>query len=96
MQVTEVRIYLRNEKKLKAFVTTTLDSALVIHNMKVIQGHKGLILCMPSRKGPDEKYRDVVHPINNDFRAEIEKKVFAAYEEEVKKIPQEATVSVVR
>lgn len=88
MQVTEVRVYLRNERKLKAFVTVTLDNCLVIHNMKVIQGQKGLILCMPSRKGPDDTFRDVVHPITNEFRADLEKSVFAAYEEEVKKLTQ--------
>lgn len=88
MRVTEVRVYLRNETKLKAFVTVTLEDALVIHNMKIIHGQRGLLLCMPSRKGPDEKYRDVVHPINNQFRHEIEQNVFAAYEEEVKKLSQ--------
>lgn len=88
MQVTEVRVYLRNEMKLKAFVTVTLGHCLVIHNMKVIQGQKGLILCMPSRKGPDGTFRDVVHPITNEFRADLEKGVFAAYEEEVKKLTQ--------
>ncbi|MEK6543758.1 MAG: SpoVG family protein [Elusimicrobiota bacterium] len=84
MQITEIRVYIRNEQKLKAFVTMTLENKLVIHNMKIVQGTKGLILCMPSRKGPDGKYRDIVHPISNDLRHEFEQKVFAAYEEEIK------------
>ncbi|MBI2070446.1 MAG: septation protein SpoVG family protein [Elusimicrobia bacterium] len=88
MEISDVRVYLRNENKLKAFVTITLGKVLVVHNMKVIQGQKGLILCMPSRKGPDGKFRDVVHPITNEFRRELENKVFATYEEEVKKLSQ--------
>ncbi|MFC1521068.1 SpoVG family protein [Elusimicrobiota bacterium] len=86
MEPTEIRIHLRNEKKLKAFVTVTLDNAFVIHNMKVIEGQKGLILCMPSRKGPDGQFRDVAHPISNEFRSLLEKKVFEAYEKEVKNL----------
>ena len=86
MEISDVRIYLRNENKLKAFVTVTIGKALVVHNMKVIQGLKGLLLCMPSRKGPDGKFRDVVHPITNDFRHELEQSVFRVYEEEVNKL----------
>lgn len=86
MEINDIRIYLRNENKLKAFVTVTLAKVLVVHNMKIVQGQKGLILCMPSRKGPDGKFRDIVHPITNEFRGELEKKIFSAYEEEVKKL----------
>lgn len=86
MNITEIRVYLRNEQKLKAFVTVTFDNSLVVHNMKIVEGQKGLILCMPSRKGPDEKFRDVVHPINNEFRGTLEEKVFEAYKSEVDKL----------
>ncbi|MBI4063103.1 MAG: septation protein SpoVG family protein [Elusimicrobia bacterium] len=88
MEISDVRVYLRNENKLKAFVTVTFNKVLVVHNMKIIQGQKGLLLCMPSRKGPDGKFRDVVHPITNDFRHALEQKVFGAYEDEVKKLSQ--------
>ncbi|MBI4370055.1 MAG: septation protein SpoVG family protein [Elusimicrobia bacterium] len=91
MEITDVRVYLRNENKLKAFATVTLGSVLVVHNMKVIQAPKGLILCMPNRKGPDGAFRDVVHPITNEFRHELEQRVFAVYDEELKKRPPEQT-----
>ncbi|MFI5360790.1 MAG: septation regulator SpoVG [Elusimicrobiota bacterium] len=85
MQITEVRVHLRSEEKLKAFVTVTFDHCFVVRNMKVIDGEKGLILCMPSRKMPDGSFKDVAHPISAEFRALLEKNVFARYEEERRK-----------
>ncbi|MBI4051772.1 MAG: septation protein SpoVG family protein [Elusimicrobia bacterium] len=85
MEVTEIRIHLRNEEKLKAFVTITFDSCFVVRNMKVVQGAKGLILCMPSRKLSDGSFKDVAHPITAEFRKVLEDKVMAAFQEEVKK-----------
>jgi stage V sporulation protein G len=83
--ITEVRIHLRNEDKLKAFATVTFDRCFVVRNMKVIDGDKGLILCMPSRKMPDGTFKDVAHPISAEFRSVLEKKVFACYEDELKR-----------
>ena len=85
MEITEVRVHLRNEDKLKAFVTVTFDRVFVVRNMKVIEGDKSLILCMPSRKMPDGTFKDVAHPISAEFRSLLEKKVFACYEDEVRK-----------
>ncbi len=85
MEITEVRVHLRNEDKLKAFATVTFDHCFVVRNMKVIDGDKGLILCMPSRKMPDGSFKDVAHPISAEFRSLLEKKVFACYAEEQKK-----------
>ena len=85
MEITEVRVHLRSEDKLKAFVTVTFDHSFVVRNMKVIVGEKGLILCMPSRKMPDGSFKDVAHPISAEFRTLLEKKVFACYEEERRK-----------
>ena len=82
MEITEVRVHLRNEEKLKAFATVTFDHCFVVRNLKVIESEKGLILCMPSRKMPDGSFKDVAHPISADFRSHLEKKVFACYEEE--------------
>ena len=82
MEITEVRVHLRNEEKLKAFVTITFDRCFVVRNVKVIAGDEGLILCMPSRKMPDGSFKDVAHPISVEFRSLLEKKVFACYEEE--------------
>lgn len=85
MEITEIRIHLRNEDKLKAFATVTFDHCFVVRNMKVIVSEKGLILCMPSRKMPDGTFKDVAHPISAEFRAHLEKKVFECYESERKK-----------
>lgn len=85
MEITEVRVHLRNEDKLKAFATVTFDNCFVVRNMKIIAGNKGLILCMPSRKLPDGTYKDIAHPISVGFRKVLEDRVLACYEEEVKK-----------
>ncbi len=82
MEITEVRVHLRSEDRLKAFATVTFDRCFVVRNMKVIEGTQGLILCMPSRKMPDGAFKDVAHPISAEFRSILEKKVFACYEEE--------------
>lgn len=87
MEITEIRVTLRNEEKLKAFVTVTFDKCFAVRNMKIVDGEKGPMLCMPSRKLPDGTFKDVAHPINADFRAYLEKKIFVAYEEEIKKHP---------
>jgi len=83
MEVTEVRIHLRNEARLKAFATVTFDGAFVVHNMKVVEGNNGLIVCMPSRKIKDGTYKDIAHPIDNDFRGKLEALVLKAYKEEL-------------
>ncbi len=85
MEITEIRVHLRNEDKLKAFATVTFDNCFVVRNMKIIEGNKGLILCMPSRKLPDGTYKDVAHPINVPFRKLLEDRVLASYHDEVKK-----------
>jgi stage V sporulation protein G len=85
LEITEVRVHLRSEEKLKAFATVTFDRCFVVRNMKVIEGPEGLILCMPSRKMPDGSFKDVAHPISAEFRSILEKKVFACYEDERRK-----------
>ena len=85
MEITEIRVHLRGEEKLKAFVTVTFDNCFVVRNMKVIQGSKGLILCMPSRKLADGQYKDIAHPVTMGFRHQLETRVLAAYEAELKR-----------
>ena len=85
MQITEIRVHLQSEDKLKAFVTVTFDNVFVVRHMKIIEGNKGLILCMPSRKLPNGTYKDVAHPITVEFRKFLEDKILSAYEAEVKK-----------
>jgi stage V sporulation protein G len=78
---TEVRISTRNDDKLKAFVTITLNEALVIRGIKVIEGRERLFVAMPSRPKPDGSFQDVVHPINQDVRRRLEGHVLEVYRE---------------
>jgi stage V sporulation protein G len=81
MEITEVNINLRDEEKLKAFVNITFDDVFVIRGLKVIEGKSGLFVCMPSRKLNDGTYKDIAHPINNDFRQTMEGLILNRYEE---------------
>lgn len=83
MNITEVRITLRNEEKLKAFASITFDDCFVVRGLKVINGSQGYFVSMPSRKRRDGSYQDIAHPINNDMRREIEDKVLDAFEREL-------------
>jgi len=87
MEITEVRVHLCFEEKLKGFATVTFDDCFVVRNMKIISGNKGLIVCMPSRRLEDGTYKDVAHPITISFRKKIEDRVLACYEEERKNSP---------
>lgn len=79
MNITEVNINLRDEDKLKAFVNITFDDVFVVRGLKVIEGKNGLFVCMPSRKLEDGTYKDIAHPISNDFRQQLETQVIEEY-----------------
>lgn len=79
MEITEVRLTLREEDRLKAFVSITFDNAFVVRGLKVIEGNSGLFVAMPSRRGKDGTFRDVAHPINNETRDMIENVVLEEY-----------------
>ena len=83
MKITEVRITLRNEEKLKAFASITFDDCFVVRGLKIINGSQGHFVSMPSRKRRDDSYQDIAHPINNEMRNEIENKVLDAFEKEL-------------
>jgi stage V sporulation protein G len=85
IQITEVRVSLRDDDKLKAFVSITLADCFVIRGLKVIRGNKGLFVAMPSRRKPDGTYQDLCHPINNETRSMMEDLIINAYYEEVEK-----------
>lgn len=87
MKITEIRIQLMGEERLKAFASVTFDDSFVVRNMKIVQGGKGVFLCMPSRKLPDGSHKDMVHPINQDFRKYLEENIIKAYQEELAKKP---------
>ncbi len=88
MEITEVRINLKDEDKLKAFVSVTLDGCFVVRGLKVINGSQGYFVSMPSRKRKDGSYQDIAHPINNEMRKHIEGKVLDAFEAELAKEQQ--------
>lgn len=81
MQITDVRVRkITKEGKMKAVVSITLDDELVIHDIKVIEGDKGLFIAMPSKKAADGEYRDIAHPINSRTRERIQIMILDAYE----------------
>ena len=75
MTITEIHINLRDEEKLKAFVNITFDDVFVIRGLKIIEGKEGLFVCMPSRRLEDGTYKDIAHPITNEFRRQLETQV---------------------
>ncbi len=90
MKITEVRVSLCNEERLKAFANITFDDEFVVRGLKVIKGHNGFFVSMPSRRRSDGSYQDIAHPINNQMRATLEEAVLAAYEEELGKSGEES------
>ncbi len=81
MQVTDVRIRkITKEGKMKAIVSITLDDEFVIHDIKIIEGEKGMFIAMPSRRAGDGEYRDIAHPINSDTREKVQKMILDKYE----------------
>ena len=82
MQITDVRIRkVDKEGKMKAVVSITIDDEFVVHDIKVIDGEKGLFIAMPSRKASDGEYRDIAHPINSGTRERIQNLILKKYEE---------------
>ena len=81
MQITDIKIRkLFDEGPMKAIVSVTFDGQLAVHDIKVINARDKYFIVMPSRKNPDDTYRDIVHPINAPFRGELEAAVIAAYQ----------------
>jgi stage V sporulation protein G len=82
MNITDVRVRkVTKEGKMKAVVSITIDDEFVVHDIKVIEGEKGLFIAMPSRKATDGEYRDIAHPINSKTRSEIQEIILQKYEE---------------
>ena len=86
MIITDIKVRkLFEEGPMKAIISVTFDGQLALHDIKVISVREKNFIVMPSRKNPDGTYRDIVHPINADFRGEMEEMVLRAYEEELAK-----------
>ena len=81
MQITDVRIRkVAKEGKMKAVVSITIDNEFVVHDIKVIEGEKGLFIAMPSRKMGEGDFRDIAHPLTSETRNKIKEAIFAEYE----------------
>ena len=81
MRITDVRVRkIDKEGKMKAIVSVTFDDEFVVHDIKVIDGDKGLFVAMPSKKASDGGYRDIAHPINSSTRDSIQKTILEAYQ----------------
>ena len=82
MQITDVRVRkITKEGKMRAIVSITIDDEFVIHDIKVIEGEKGMFIAMPSKKATDGEYRDIAHPINSGTRENIQKIILENYEQ---------------
>ena len=82
MQITDVRVRkVAKEGKLKAVVSITMDEEFVVHDIKVIEGEKGLFIAMPSKRALDGEYRDIAHPINSSTRDRIQRIILDKYAE---------------
>ncbi len=87
MKITDVRVRkVAKEGKMKAVVSITLDEIFVVHDIKVIEGDKGLFIAMPSRKSLDGEYRDIAHPINSETRDWIQKTILEGYEKALQEL----------
>jgi len=80
MKITDIKIrHLFDDGPMKAIASVTFDAQLAVHDIKIINARDKFFIVMPSRKNPDDTYRDIVHPINAEFRAMLEKEVLEAY-----------------
>lgn len=95
MQVTDVRVRkIARDSKMKAIVSITLDDEFVVHDIKIIEGDKGLFIAMPSKKASDGEYRDIAHPINSQTREAIQKIILESYEKALLEEPEEEKADV--
>lgn len=83
MNITDVRIRkLNQESKMKAVASITFDNSFAIHDIKIIEGDRGLFIAMPSRKTQTGEFKDIAHPISSEARAELQQIILKAYEEQ--------------
>ena len=84
MNITDVRIRIMSkEGNMKAVASVTLDNEFAVHDIKIIEGDKGLFIAMPSRKTPEGAYRDIAHPISHESRETLQKAILDEYEKQL-------------
>lgn len=87
MRITDVRVRMVNKSsKMKAVVSVTIDDVFVVHDIKVIEGEKGMFIAMPSRKAGDGEYKDIAHPINSETRDMLQDIVLESFQKELEEI----------
>ena len=86
LNITDIRIRLvkKEDSKLKAVASMTIDGCFVIHDIKVVEGNNGCFVPMPSRKTPEGEFKDIAHPIDTATRQQIDSSILAAYEKALK------------
>lgn len=83
MNITDIKIFIRDNNQLKAFANIVIDDAFIIRNLKLIEGKNGLFVAMPSRKKRNGEFQDIAHPLNSDIRQEMEDQIIASYMQEL-------------
>lgn len=91
MEITDVRIILKNEPKLKAYASITFDNCFVVRELKIISGSEGYFVSMPSRRTQKGTFHDIAHPITNEMRKKIEDIVLDAYERKLNNSNSDST-----
>lgn len=82
LEITDIRVKkVASEGKMKAIASVTFDNAFVVHDIKIIEGQEKLFTAMPSRKTPENEFKDIAHPINSEMRATLENAIIAKYNE---------------
>ena len=95
MQVTDIRIRkINTEGRMKAIVSSTFDDAFAVHDIKVVEGDKGLFVAMPSKRMPDGEYKDIAHPISSEVREVIQTAVLKEYEKALADLLTELTAEL--
>ncbi len=90
MQITDIRIRVVNkDSKMKAVASVTFDDSFVVHDIKVIEGEKGLFIAMPSKKTHGDEYRDIAHPINGEMRSLLQDAIVERFKQALDELPEE-------
>ena len=94
MKITDIRIRIvkKDDNKLKAVASLTIDDCFAVHDIKVIEGNQGLFIAMPSRKTPEGNFKDIVHPLNTETRDAISNMILAEYEKALAEAAKEQSL----
>jgi stage V sporulation protein G len=83
VEISEIKVFLVDEPKLKAFVSVVFDRCFMVNDIKIIRGREGLFVSMPSRRKKNGEFKDVAHPLNNETRSWMEESILTAYRDTV-------------